>query len=139
MPGIINQWKRTLKGQRGTAIVEFGLMVILFLMLVVGLMEFGRAMLDYSVVSSAAREGVRYAAVRGSKSGHAATATDISNYVKSKALGLPVDVNVSWEPDNAPGNKVRVQVDYTFTSVAPVLLSTNTIRLRSSSKMVIAQ
>ena len=111
----------------------------MFFMLIFGLIEFGRALFDYSMVSSLAREGVRYASVRGSTSGHAATATDISDYVKSKAVGLNVAVTTTWQPDNHPGGTVSVQVQYTFRSVAPVLLSLKTIPLHSTSSLVISQ
>jgi len=110
-------------------------------MLSLGLAEFGRAIFDYSIVSSLAREGVRYAAVRGSASGHAATADNISAYVQSKASGMNLTVTVTWTPaaNNNPGSTVNVQVQYTFRSVAPVLLSLGTIPLTSTSSMVIIQ
>ena len=40
---------------------------------------------------------------------------------------------------NNPGSTVNVQVQYTFSSVAPVLLSLGTIPLTSTSSMVIIQ
>ena len=141
MSGLIDQDKQRLRGQTGSAIVEFTLVALMFFMLSLGLAEFGRAIFDYSIVSSLAREGVRYAAVRGSASGHAATAGNISAYVQSKASGMNVTVTVTWTPanNNNPGSTVNVQVQYTFRSVAPVLLSLGTIPLTSTSSMVIIQ
>ena len=141
MSGLIDQDKQRLRGQTGSAIVEFTLVALMFFMLSLGLAEFGRAIFDYSIVSSLAREGVRYAAVRGSASGHAATAGNISAYVQSKASGMNVTVTVTWTPanNNNPGSTVNVQVQYTFRSVAPVLLSLGTIPLASTSSMVIIQ
>jgi len=141
MSGLIDQDKQRLRGQTGSAIVEFTLVALMFFMLSLGLAEFGRAIFDYSIVSSLAREGVRYAAVRGSASGHAATAANISAYVQSKASGMNLTVTVTWTPaaNNNPGSTVNVQVQYTFSSVAPVLLSLGTIPLTSTSSMVIIQ
>jgi len=141
MSGLIDQDKQRLRGQTGSAIVEFTLVALMFFMLSLGLAEFGRAIFDYSIVSSLAREGVRYAAVRGSASGHAATADNISSYVQSKASGMNLTVTVTWTPaaNNNPGSTVNVQVQYTFSSVAPVLLSLGTIPLTSTSSMVIIQ
>src|SRR2546428_8508749 len=141
MPVPIDWRKPTLSRQTGSAIVEFTLVALMFFMLAFGLVEFGRAIFDYSIVSSLAREGVRYAAVRGSASGHAATAGNISAYVQSKASGMNVTVTVTWTPanNNNPGSTVNVQVQYTFRSVAPVLLSLGTIPLASTSSMVIIQ
>src|SRR5437867_337302 len=117
MPAPIDRCKPALSRQTGSAIVEFTLVALMFFMLTFGLVEFGRAIFDYSLVSSLAREGVRYASVRGSASGHAATATDISNYVISKASGMNVTVTTAWSPNNNPGSTVSVQVQYNFTSV----------------------
>jgi len=141
MSGLIDQDKQRLRGQTGSAIVEFTLVALMFFMLSLGLAEFGRAIFDYSIVSSLAREGVRYAAVRGSASGHAATADNISAYVQSKASGMNLTVTVTWTPaaNNNPGSTVNVQVQYVFRSVAPVLLSLGTIPLTSTSSMVIIQ
>ena len=139
MPVILNWRKQGLRGQSGSAIVEFTLIALMFFMLVFGLVEFGRAIFDYSLVSSLAREGVRWASVRGSGSGHTATATDVSTYVQGKAAGLPVTVTTTWTPNKNPGSTVSVQVQYTFRSVAPVLLSLGTIPLHSTSSMVIVQ
>src|SRR6059036_3295348 len=98
MPAPIDWRKPILSRQTGSAIVEFTLVALMFFMLTFGLVEFGRAIFDYSMVSSLAREGVRWASVRGSASGHAAEATDVSTYVQGKAAGLPVTVTTTWTP-----------------------------------------
>ena len=138
MPTTSAPHNRGLRGQRGSAIVEFTLVSLLFFSLVFGLVEFGRALFAYSTIASAAREGVRYATVHGSESKHPATADDISAYVRTKAVGLHnVVVAVMWLPTNAPGSTVRVQVRYTFTTLLPRLLAFKTIPMSSTSFMVI--
>src|SRR5947208_16945864 len=127
-----------LRGQRGSAIVEFTLVALMFFTLVLGLVEFGRALFAYSTIASAAREGVRYATVHGSESKQPATAEDISSYVRTKAVGLhDVVVAVTWLPANTPGSTVRVQVRYTFTSLLPRLLAFKTIPMSRPSLMVL--
>jgi len=138
MPTTSAPHNRGLRGQRGSAIVEFTLVALMFFTLVFGLVEFGRALFAYSTIASAAREGVRYATVHGSESKHPATADDISAYVRTKAVGLHnVVVAVMWLPTNAPGSTVRVQVRYTFTTLLPRLLAFKTIPMSSTSFMVI--
>ena len=114
------------KDARGATIVEFALASTLFLTVTFGTIEFGRMILDYNVVSNAAREGVRYAAVRGSRSGRAASATDVAAYVASKSGGRlsPSNVTVTWPTDNAPGSVVQVQVRYGFTPIVTLLRRT---------------
>ena len=54
------------RDERGAELIEFSLISILMLMLVFGIMEFGRAIWIYGTVAHVAREGARFAIVRGS-------------------------------------------------------------------------
>ncbi|MGH2699500.1 MAG: TadE/TadG family type IV pilus assembly protein [Actinomycetota bacterium] len=57
-----------LRGERGAAAVEFALVVGLLLTLLIGIVQFGRAYSQVVVLTGAAREGARLAAVRESTS-----------------------------------------------------------------------
>lgn len=57
---------RKISDQSGAAAVEFALVASLLLTLVFGIFEFGRVYSELEVLTSAAREGARVAAVRGS-------------------------------------------------------------------------
>jgi Flp pilus assembly protein TadG len=122
--------------ERGAELIEFGLVSILFFMLLFGIMEFGRAIWIYDTVAHAAKEGTRYAIVRGSESGRAASAADVEDYVRSRATGMTVlAVTTTWEPDNDPGSVVEVRVQSPFE---PVVWFLPPIPLTSTSRMVIA-
>ncbi len=56
---------RTRKNQGGQAMVEFALIVLIFLMTVFGIIEFARLFLVYSSVYTASREAARYGAAVG--------------------------------------------------------------------------
>ncbi len=51
-------------GQGGQSLVEFALVVPLLLVLIIGIAEFGRAWMTRTIMTGAAREAVRIAAVR---------------------------------------------------------------------------
>jgi Flp pilus assembly protein TadG len=51
--------------QEGAAAVEFAVVASLLLLIVFGIIQFGMWLSEYQVMSSAAREGARLAAVRG--------------------------------------------------------------------------
>ena len=51
------------KNEKGQSLVEFALVVPLLLLLVVGIFEFGRAWMTRNVMTGAAREAARIAAV----------------------------------------------------------------------------
>jgi hypothetical protein len=63
--GIAGRGRRRGVGQ---ALAEFALVVPLFMVMLVGVFEFGRAIYYTQVVTNAAREGARYAIVHGSGS-----------------------------------------------------------------------
>ena len=131
-------FRRSLRDQRGATLVEFALASTLFFTITFGTIEFGRMILDYNIVSNAAREGVRWAAVRGSGSGRTATADQVKAYVVSKSVGLlsTTNVVVTWPTDKAVGSVVQVQVSYSFTPIVTLLPQT-AINLSSTTKAYI--
>jgi Flp pilus assembly protein TadG len=109
------------------AIVEaaFVLPVILFLLYVI----FCGAIMVITVdqVDTAAREGARWASVRGweyafETKQNAATASDISAYTMTQPVTLDttqMTVNATWDTSNRPGNYVIVQVIYNWEGAGP--------------------
>jgi Flp pilus assembly protein TadG len=132
---------RNKRRQRGAAALEFGLAFVVFLSVVYGVMEFGRIVSSYNILSAAVREGVRYAVVHGGKSGSPATAADIQSVVRRWTVGLDsssVAVTATWTPNNQPGSSVRVTGTYTLTPFTGLIVS-SPMTLTSSSQMSISQ
>jgi Flp pilus assembly protein TadG len=67
------EYKRTQKrnasffNDRGQAVVEFALVLPFLLLLALGVVEFGRAWMTMNILTSAAREGARIAAIVGAE------------------------------------------------------------------------
>lgn len=158
---------RDREGQTGSAVVEIALASVVLMGMILGMFQMFLAFYTYHYISEAAREGSRYAMVRGSTSctntpnlaNCNATAAEVQSYVQG--LGFPgidatnaMTVSVSWltvstgQPAtwsacssgtcNAPGNLVKVQVRYAFPLALPFFTS-NTLNLISTSQMAIAQ
>ena len=126
-------------GQRGAYLVEYSLVFLIFVFVMFGILEFGRVVTAYNVMSGATREGTRYAIVHGSQSGAAATSTDIQDKVRSWCIGLDssaVTVTTTWPSGNGPGKPVNVTTRYTFTPLVGFLTS---FTIGSSSQMIISQ
>ena len=102
-----------------------------------GAVEFGRAVWAYNSISHGAREGARYAIVRGVDSGRAATGDEVRDYVRGRlpSLAGAIEVTTSWDPDKDFGSVVQVQVEHTFLPLVPLFPS---IPLTSTSRMVIS-
>ena len=129
------------RAQAGQSLTELPIALVLLIVLAFGIMDAGRLIYAYNTVSLSAREGVRWAAVRGGASGHAASQADIQDFVQSKTVGVPVTVGATWLPDgnNQPGSTVVVTVTYAFAPIAPLPFVPNTINLTSTSRMVISR
>jgi Flp pilus assembly protein TadG len=111
-----------------------------------GAMDMGRALYTYTEVSEAARQGTRYAIVRGSSctswaNACPASASDIQTYLQNVPQGLNANnmtVTTTWTPNNNPGSTVQVKVQYSFQFILPFLPS-GTINMTSTSQMVISR
>jgi Flp pilus assembly protein TadG len=134
--------------------VEFALAASVFLLLLFGILEFGRALYTYHAVSNAARLGSRWAIVRGSSCtaplDHCnAQSSDVQTYVRSQIVALmdptQVNVTVTWPGNggscaagsNAPGCPVQVAVAYPFTFALSFVGSQ--LNITSTSEMAISQ
>lgn len=98
------------RSESGAAAVEFAIICSLLLILVFGVIEFGRIFNEMEVMNSAAREGARAAAVRG-------TSTDVENAVADAAIPYSVDETPVADKtcnDTTSGQPVAVTWDQNF-------------------------
>ena len=110
----------------------------MFLTILFGTLEFGIGVWRYNIVSDLAQEGARWAAVRGSSVGAIshASASDVSSFVQSRAVGLAVTVTTTPDPGSiAPPQIVSVTVQTDFSPLT-TLLPAGTITLQSTAQMV---
>ena len=126
----------------GQVVVESALAVTAFMLILFGILDFGRAFWTWQSLSTGAREAVRWAIVHGADAGlsKSETATQGEAWVLSQfGSTLPANVTVmfSW-PDgsNEPGQAVRVSLKSDFAPATP-LLGTNKIPLEGLSQMEI--
>jgi Flp pilus assembly protein TadG len=149
------------RNEQGSSIVEMGLSCAILLPTIIGIFQISLMLYCYHFLSYAAREGTRYAIVRGSNSCYLAgvstshisncnqtsPGTSVVNYVES--INFPgIDwtrcttakpcVFVTWpNGTNAPGNQVSVQIRYPYTLMIPWVRPL-TVNISSRSQMVIA-
>lgn len=99
------------KTKRGQALVEFALLVPVMLLLVIGIAEFGRAWMTENILTGAAREGARFAAVQPSYN-----YIDIRDRVDTvlSGTGIAPTVNVTLI-SGPPANSIKVDVTSTYS------------------------
>jgi Flp pilus assembly protein TadG len=113
--------------------VEFAIVAPLFFLLVVGLIEFGRALMVQQVLTNASRVGVRKAIALN------VTTTQVVNATVEYAEGVSVDgVNVVVSPSPAAaetGEPITVTVSVPYENVswipAPWFMSDTTLSASS--------
>ena len=114
---IINWRRRTRKDKRrGASAVEFAIVAPVFIMLVIGMIEVGRAMMVQQVLTNASRVGARQAVMLTSSSSETITAAN------DYAEGVGVDgISVTVSPDPASaatGSEVTVTTSIGYASVS---------------------
>lgn len=129
---------RTLR--RGSTIVETALVLPFILLLLFGILEYGRYLMIQHVVNNAAREGCRYAlahtqpiTISSTTTGN--TTTDVTNKVSSFLAGLSLSSqNVQVYMSDSVGNNtgvwtntkfgqyICVQITGNFNVITPTLL-----------------
>ena len=109
--------QRIEKRRRGTSAVEFALVLPVFLSFLLGVLEFARMGMASQVLTNAAREGCRLAALPGK------TATDAQNRVNSvlSASGFP-NATISLTPADPStatgGTAIKLTVSVPFSSLS---------------------
>lgn len=136
----MSRLKRT--AERGQALVEFSLTVVIFLVLLMGIFDLGRAIYMYNGVAEAAREIARVTSVHpGSTLGNSAETAAVVNTQKGLIpnLGNPtfacrnIDNTAVALPCKAPDHSVKVTISAVYTPATPVLSFLGNITVSSSS------
>jgi Flp pilus assembly protein TadG len=128
--------------RRGQALVEFALVVPLFLLLVAGMIDFGMGLASSISVTNAAREGARLGIITPNSAA-------IETRARSIATGLDqtkitVTSSCSRPAGSTPstctfataqsGDSVVVRVDYGYKMIWPLAMGT-TINMSSAAQM----
>ena len=114
--------------------MEFALLLPVFLVLLLGVIDLGRAVYAYNTLSNAAREGARVAVIPAN------TDAEVRNAVKQKAVSLNLtDGDISITARNS-GDPVTVAVQHEFRPVTLLVadaIGAGSITLRARSTMYV--
>ncbi|MBM4295189.1 MAG: pilus assembly protein [Deltaproteobacteria bacterium] len=107
---IMKRWKDS----RGGAIVEFALVLPLFLVLLFGVLEFGLIIYYKGLITHASREGARRGATYSTpKHSNTDIQTWVQNYLTNQGIKAPFTVTASGAGGDT-GTLLTVRVDLTY-------------------------
>lgn len=136
----------TFREERGANLIEWALMLLVFVTLLAGAVDFGRAVHDYIVINNATREGARYA----SHFPHLGDGIRTRVEEEATAGGVSLDwEDVLINPDPPfgslpndpgvaqPGSPIRVTVVYAMQTLTGGLFGLDEITVQCSTEMVV--
>jgi Flp pilus assembly protein TadG len=139
-----------LRDDCGSALVEYAIVFLLFMTMIMGAIDFGRALYTYHYLSNVTRDAARWAAVNGSAcggdnscngqgymhSGPVLLSSDVQTFITNQTppgidttkltttLTWPVSTDspaTCATTQNAPGCTVEVQLSYAFSFISPLV------------------
>jgi hypothetical protein len=125
-----------LENEKGQSLVEFALAVPMLLLLVFGIAEFGRAWMTQNILTGAAREAVRLAAVPAPGGGWNGSAAETRGNQILVSAGIATTVSV--QNAVSPFGDVTATVNYDFPVVLVGFipgLNSSTLPLTSTTTM----
>ncbi len=117
--------------ERGSAAVEFALLLPILLLLLLALVQVGVIARDSLVLTQASRAGAREAAVQGSSD-------SVEEAVRAAAVGLDparIDVDATWSGARGAPVTVAVTYDAPIASLLAGWLLPESVSLRASATM----
>ena len=129
----MRQSKQFKSNEQGATLVEFSIAALVFLTVMFGVIEFGRALWVHNALADAARRGARYASVHGS--GDADKVKNVVVYGDEDGGASPMipnlttdNVSVDYSGWAVNGGTVSVSItEYEFQFVIPIVGTTITM------------
>jgi len=125
---------RRLRGERGQALVEFTLMIGLLLVVVFGVIDFGAALYDQTMLASAASDGARAGAIAG---GSTSTAQTAAQNAVNNAIGCTPSASAATIAGTP--QQIQVTVSCAYSGITPlgslIAVVIPTITAQSSAKV----
>ncbi len=129
-----------IRERAGSAAVEFAFVAPVLFLVVLAALDFGRLAWITSSLDTAAREGVRFASIRGSSSSAPATQEQVIAFVRNRVAIKATNeltVSVTWNPNQAAGSQVTVVVAYPFNFVMAGFLNFEPLQVTGTSQMIV--
>jgi Flp pilus assembly protein TadG len=115
---------RQLKGDCGSGLVEYAIVFLLFITMILGIIDFGRALYSYHFLSNVTRDATRWAAVNGATCG-SDNSCDGQGYMNN-GIASSTDVQTYVTNHTPPGidtTKITTTVTWPVNADSPAICS----------------
>lgn len=111
------------KSLRGQTMIEFALLFPIFLLLILGFFDLGRAVFYYSSLTNAVRETTRYAIVHSDRSEVTLRGMVLDKYAFAiDPDEILIDINyLNLTEPTGPDTNISIKATYTFDPVTPFI------------------
>lgn len=136
MRNLLRLWR----DEKGGVAVEFAVAIPILVLMMLMVIDLGRAMFAYSTLNSASADAVRYASVHGAESLYPRTNQQIIDYAKQRAVGFNdanLTVTLSWVPSGYAGAQVEVLMTYNFSFFVTGLIGLPPTTLGGKSSLTV--
>jgi Flp pilus assembly protein TadG len=121
LPPVADKLQRSCRlfrrNRRAAAAVEFAIVAPIFLLMVFGMIEYGRMVMVYQILTNASREGARAAVLDGATT--SSVTTSVNTYLSNAMLNGATVTVAPNPPSNAEyGDPVSVTVSVPFSQVS---------------------
>ena len=111
------------KQEKGQSLVEFALLIPIMLLLVIGTAEFGRAWMTRNILTGAAREAVRAAAVETQANAYNSAQAIADNVLASASIPITFAADGIFDDSvNTPVPRVSVIITYNYSPIIAGLI-----------------
>jgi hypothetical protein len=133
------------KSQRGSALVELAMTLGITIFLIFGFFEMVMMVYTYSVLSDAAKEGVRYAVVHGADNGvpsgpgnTGGVVTAVNTYAQLSMHDISsITITPTYpDGDNLPSHRVQVDVIYNYVPYISLPYTNLSIHTTAAGRIV---
>ncbi|MBS4200968.1 pilus assembly protein [Bacillus sp. FJAT-49732] len=107
-----------MKSQKGQSLVETALILPILIMLLFGIVDFGRVFHAYLTLDHAGREAARDAAI-GKEDGEIKSKTESAT--TSLGDGVGITISPAGKANRTSGNDVTITLTYTVDLITPIL------------------
>jgi len=116
--------------ERGNSLAEFALIIPVLLVIVIAILDFGRVIYAYSVVTNCAREGARYGVISGHE--------DAGIIARVHEAAVALDRSQMTIDITRTVTTIKVEVGYNFELIVPMIaqvIGRSSFPLASSATM----